>query len=239
MTNFNFREEDLINNPAPRLPVCLCLDVSPSMSGRPAWGAARGTTGVPIDELNRGVEAFYEALREDPVAHQAAEVGIIAYSNDQYVIRDFNTIGNDAPPVLRLQGYGTHIGSAVDKAVALLEERKKKYRDAGVEYYQPWLVLMTDGQPTDYSHGIVGPKVSALVDDRKLTVFPIGIGSGADLDTLAKFSPKRRPVTLKELRFREFFEWLSQSMSCISRSQIGAHVTLPSEGVMDWLQEGW
>lgn len=34
------RIEDLVNNPTPRIPICLCLDVSSSMDG------------APISELN-------------------------------------------------------------------------------------------------------------------------------------------------------------------------------------------
>ena len=41
--NMLLRMEDLVNNPTPRVPVCLCLDVSGSMSGS------------AIDELNQGV----------------------------------------------------------------------------------------------------------------------------------------------------------------------------------------
>ena len=36
---------------------------------------------------------------------------------------------------------------AVMQALKLLETRKKEYVDAGVDYYQPWMVIMSDGQP--------------------------------------------------------------------------------------------
>ena len=38
--------KDLIDNPTPRVPVCLCLDTSGSMSGS------------PINELNEGIKLF-------------------------------------------------------------------------------------------------------------------------------------------------------------------------------------
>ena len=44
------REEDLFNNPVPRVPIALVLDTSSSM------------TGAPIDELNSGVKMFYEEI---------------------------------------------------------------------------------------------------------------------------------------------------------------------------------
>ena len=54
--DFLFRQEDLVQNPTARVPVCLCLDVSGSMSG------------APINELNKGVAQFYEAIQNDDVA---------------------------------------------------------------------------------------------------------------------------------------------------------------------------
>ena len=44
---------DLMDNPSPRVPVALCLDVSASMAG------------APIGELNRGVQQFLEEMRQD------------------------------------------------------------------------------------------------------------------------------------------------------------------------------
>lgn len=236
MYNLNFREDDLINNPSARIPICLCLDVSPSMSGEIRYGAAAGTVGRPIDELNTGVAAFFEALRDDPVAHRAADVGIVTYSDRQETLRPFGTIGADPAPRIDLHGSGTHIRAAVSHCVDLLEQRKQLYRSAGVEYYQPWLVLMTDGRPTGYHPADAGSRTSALVNDRKLTVFPIGIGTGADLQALREFSPKTPPLTLRDLRFQDFFEWLSSSISCVSRSQVGGNVSLDLDGLKGWAE---
>ena len=53
---------------------------------------------------------------------------------------------------------------------------------------------MTDGAPTDNIDSAVR-RVVDLVDAKKLTVFPIGIGGGADMKTLARFSPNRDPLS--------------------------------------------
>ena len=39
------------------------------------------------------------------------------------------------------------MGEAINLALDMLESRKSEYSDSGVDYYQPWLVVMTDGQP--------------------------------------------------------------------------------------------
>lgn len=236
MTNFTLNTDDLMNNPSPRVPICFCLDASPSMSGRREWGAAPGTTGSPIDELNQGVATFFDALREDPVAHRSAEVAIVSYSSTTRVERQFGTIGDEQAPVIQLHHGGTYIGSAVETCLDMLEARKESYRKAGVEYYQPWLVLMTDGQPTDFSHLQAAPRAASLVEDRKLTLFPIGVGSGADLDVLATFSPVRSPLRLKDMKFQELFEWLSASVTEVSRSQPGQGIAIDIEGLKGWAE---
>ncbi len=130
------REEDLITNPATRLPVCLCLDTSSSMFGE------------PIDELNRGVEYFFEAIKEDEIARYSVELSIVTFSSTAEKILDFANIDRQTFNPLSASG-STSMGEGVNLALDLLQQRKKEYSDKGVDYYQPWLVLMTDGYPTD------------------------------------------------------------------------------------------
>ena len=193
--NLSIRLEDLVNNPTARVPVCLCLDTSGSMSG------------MPIDELNNGVRLFYESIREDETALYSAEVSIVTFGGSAQCIVDFASLEvQPNAPTLTAAGM-TPMGEAVNIGLDLLERRKEEYKDRGVDYYQPWLVLMTDGAPngnsTELSRAI--NRTVDLVNQKKLTVFPIGIGSDADMDVLAQFSPKRPPLKLQGLKFREFF----------------------------------
>lgn len=224
-SNAIMRKEDLVNNPTARVPVCLCLDVSGSMDG------------APIQELNQGVKLFYDALLNDEVARYSAEISIVTFGGSKAeCLADFASLQVETnPPVLRASGL-TPMGEAVNIALDKLAERKKEYQDVGVDYYQPWLVLMTDGSPNgsaaEQSRAI--SRVNELVSERKLTVFPIGIGNSADMKTLAMFSPKRRPLKLQGLKFQEFFEWLSKSVSTTSQSIPGESVLLDFSGIGDW-----
>ena len=73
-----------------------------------------------------------------------------------------------------------------------------------------------------------------MVNSKKLTIFPIGIGSVADMDTLSRFSPQRMPLHLKEMRFKEFFQWLSQSVARTSMSMPGEKIKLDIDGLKGW-----
>lgn len=227
MSNDLLRQEDLVNNPTARVPVCLCLDVSGSMEG------------APIQELNDGVRMFYEAIREDETALYAAEVCVVTFGgNSAECITDFSSLQiQPNPPHLTASGF-TPMGEAVNLGLDMLEKRKTEYRGKGVDYYQPWLVLMTDGAPngsnSELSRAI--SRTVEMISGRKLTVFPIGIGSEADMDVLARFSPKRSPLKLQGLKFREFFEWLSQSVSRTSQSIPGENVPLDVDGIKGWAE---
>jgi len=192
-------------------------------------------SGAPIAELNEGVSMFFQAIQDDEIARYAAEIAVVTFGEAARKILDFGSITRQQVPVLNADG-GTPMGGGVNLALDLLEARKKEYSQAGIDYYQPWLVLMTDGQPTD-SAEIVQAAVQRAVswtEAKKLTLFPIGIGSGADMAVLARFSPKRTPLRLQGLNFNAFFEWLSKSVARVSQSIPGEAVPLDEKGIKGW-----
>lgn len=219
------RTEDLVNNPTARVPVCLCLDVSGSMRGE------------PIEELNKGVKLFYDAIKDDEVAMYSAEVCVVTFGGvEAKCIEDFASLElQPNPPVLTASGM-TPMGEAVNRALDLLEKRKEEYKDKGVDYYQPWLVLMTDGVPNGERDELERSirRTADLVNSKKITVFPIGIGKEADMNVLARYSPTRAPLRLQGLKFKEFFSWLSKSVSKTSQSTPGENVKLDVEGIKGW-----
>lgn len=197
----------------------LVLDTSGSMSG------------APIDELNKGVASFIQAVQQDEVAAYSVEVGIISAGGNVRIEMPFTTAMDiDGIPQLHATG-ATPLGQAVHLALTSLEERKAEYQKAGVAYYQPWLVIISDGSPTDEWHS-VAMRSKDLSANRKLVVLPLGVG-GADLATLGEFS-SRGAKQIAGLKFNEFFEWLSASMSRVSASaSTSAAIQLPSTDSWD------
>jgi len=214
------RTQELVENPTTRIPVCLVLDTSGSMCG------------APIDELNEGVKQFFEAVRNDEVAKYAAEISIVTFGGNAQKLLDFAGIDGQTVPSLYASG-NTPMNEAVELALDLLEQRKEEYRNFGVQYFQPWMVLMTDGEP-DYEPASAIQKTVNLVNNRKLTIFPIGIGGSAKMETLQKFSPTKPALRLKGLCFRDFFEWLSQSISTLSQSSPGEAIKLDTSKISTW-----
>lgn len=195
--------DDLIENPSTRCACMLVLDTSGSMQGS------------AIEELNKGVSHFIQAVQQDEVAGYSVEVGIISAGGNVRIEMPFTTAMDiDNVPQLRATG-ATPLGEAVKQALDSLDERKGEYQKAGVAYYQPWLVIISDGSPTD-EWKQVATKCKDLSANRKLVVLPLGV-ENADLSILGEFS-SRGAKKIAGLKFNEFFEWLSQSMSRVSAS---------------------
>lgn len=218
-----FDIKDLIDNPTPRLPIAICLDVSSSMTN-------------VISELQRGVEKFKKSLCDDEVTLYSAEVSIITFGDE--IIRAVPFGPPDAMLIPKLKAFGqTPLGEATLSALQDLENRKNLYAKNGIEYFQPWIVIMTDGDPTDSQRvTIASQKIAELVAKKKLTVFIIMIGDGVSPARVASLSPNRPPIKLQGARFEQFFEWLSSSASRVSASTPGdtAPIPLDIDGLKKW-----
>ncbi len=216
---------DLIDNPSPRCPCMVVLDTSASMGGG-VLGGLFSSGPAPIDELNAGMQTFLESLKADEIAAYSVELGVITAGGSAQEVLPFTTATN-IEGIQPFQASGqTPLGSAVALALKRLDERKAEYKSKGVPYYQPWLVVISDGEPTD-SWQQVAQEAKAQSTNRKLVSLMVGV-QGADLSKLGQFS-NRPALKLDGLKFSEFFEWLSASMSRVSAStSTSAQVQLPS-----------
>jgi uncharacterized protein YegL len=192
--------------------------------------------GDPIKQLSSGVQKFFEELMNDDVARYAAEVSIVTFGDTAKCIEDFCDIGRQNLNQTFSAYGGTPMGEALIISLDKLEQRKQEYKDAGVDYFQPWLIIMSDGQPNGDSAILETAikRTSELQMQKKLAIFPIGIGDDADMDVLQQISPARPPLRLKGLNFPEFFLWLGRSVARTSQSMPGEEVKLDTSGISSW-----
>ncbi|NCJ06048.1 VWA domain-containing protein [Synechococcales cyanobacterium C] len=211
-------QPEFVDNPENRCPVILLVDTSGSMAGQ------------PIEALNSGLSAFKDAVLKDEQAALRVDVAIVSFGPVQ-LEQDFVTVDQFTPP--SLQAYGlTPMGEAIEFALDLLETRKQTYRSNGIQYYRPWVFLITDGAPNpDSPWQQASQRLQDAETQRKLSFFAVGV-QGADMNTLRQISPSERPpLLLKGLDFQSMFLWLSDSMVRVSSSTVGGDmVALPPVG---------
>lgn len=209
-----FGTDNFADNPEPRCPCLLLLDTSGSMSG------------APIAELNAGLAGFKDELAADSLAMKRVEVAVVSFGPVS-IENTFHTAPNFFPPNLSANG-DTPMGAAIKQGLDLVRQRKDEYKTNGISFYRPWVFLITDGAPTDEWQS-----AAALVHEgessKSFAFFAVGV-AGANMDVLSQISV-REPLKLQGLRFRELFQWLSNSMKSVSQSVPGTAIRIqPPQG---------
>ncbi len=215
------RLEDAVEfaeNPEPRCPCVLLLDISGSMQGE------------AINALNEGLKIFKEELNRDNLAKKRVEVAILTFNSDVNVVQDFVTADQFEPPTLKAQGL-TVMGSAIHKGLDMVSSRKAQYSANGVAYYRPWVFLITDGEPQGEPDSLIEQAAIRIKEDeanKRVAFFAVGV-EGANMTRLAQIVA-RSPLKLVGLNFQEMFIWLSASMQRVSQSRMDEQIPLPPPG---------
>ena len=205
----SFGTDSFAENPEPRCPCLLLLDTSGSMAG------------APIAALNVGLLALKDELAADSLAMKRVEIAVVSFGPVN-VVNTFHTAPNFFPPNLTASG-DTPMGSAIKQGIELIRQRKEEYKANGISFYRPWIFLITDGGPTDEWES-----AAAIVREgeagKSFAFFAVGV-ENARMEILAKISV-REPLKLQGLKFRELFQWLSNSMKSVSQSVPGSAVPI-------------
>ncbi len=206
-----FGTNSFAENPTPRVPCVLVLDVSGSMAGE------------PIRELNAGLRVYKDELSADSQAIKSVEVAIVTFGDDVRTACDFTTAEAFVPPTLEPSGM-TPMGRAVNQAIDMIEARKQNYKANGIAYHRPWIFMISDGAPNDDGWESAAARAVSGDQQKKFAFFCVGV-EGANIEILNKFCV-REPLKLQGLRFRDLFKWLSSSQRSVSRSTPGDDVPL-------------
>ena len=214
-------QQEFEENQEERCAILLCLDRSSSMSGQ------------AIEELDEAVRQFTRDLNADPSIAAKVDIGMIKF-NGQVDWEDFINSTSFDPPKLTSHG-GTKIAFAMQVSLDMCEKRKDAYRQHGIPYHRPWIVLITDGlaeHDTPQELADIRQRTREAEESRRAAIFTIACGRQADelavwLDQNIA-PPNRRTKKTTEANFKELFKWLSNSQIALSKSTPGQRVDLPS-----------
>jgi uncharacterized protein YegL len=215
---------DLKNNPNQRTPCVLVLDASYSMSSVHSNGRRA------IDELNEGIRTFVQTLQDDPTALTRVQVAVVVVGgprNDASLFLDW-TDASELEPFELTAGGNTPLGEGMLIAFSTIDDLKSQLRDSGVSYTRPWIFVISDGEPTSprsvWNDAV--KRCEQALQDKHALINSVAV-EGADLrrlEELCGYPPRQ----LTDLNFKEFFVWLTGSLSIVSRSRPGDRINLPS-----------
>lgn len=202
--------DDSINH---MLPCVLLLDVSLSMQTQIASGFSR------IDALNEGVKVFQREIQDDDYATEHVDVSLMTFGSSVDIVQDWIVAKNFIAPTLKTHG-STPLAEAFINAIDLCEQRKRFYINHQIERYRPWIIIISDGQPT--SSPDIWQRATTLAsqvrDKRKAFVTCVAI-DGCPTSSLKQLSSAPEfTFELSSHSFREFFHWISSSLGEFSRS---------------------
>lgn len=192
-------------NPDPRVACVVLADVSGSMQGE------------PIAALERGFAAFTEYLHNEALASKRVEVAVVTFGTVATVLVPMQE-ARSLQPVPFTAGGTTNLGAGINLALDILEDRKHAYKVAGLQYYRPWILVLTDGKPNLDGFDAAVARLNAAETAKGVTVFAVGAGPRVNYQQLGRLSQQRSPAPLDGLKYQELFEWLSASLSNVSNS---------------------
>ena len=175
------------------------------------------TEGIVRDHFRRILMNWKRELMEDETARYTVKMVVIGYGNNAVIPVTDGIVPPDefTPPELVAEG-NTPMGQAYQTALKFIELWKQDCSKRKVDYFRPWLVNTTDGQPTDSWQDAA--KALTKAEDNKQVVSWVVATEGANIPILKQISARRPVLYLRNLDYQSLFLWLSSSLAVVSNS---------------------
>jgi uncharacterized protein YegL len=208
-----------VENFEQKCPVIFVIDRSGSMQG------------PSIEEVNNGLNEFLKGIVRDSITKSRLDLAIISYDNNITIERDFSLLDKDTKmPVLEAGGL-TYTGEALEKAIDLIEKRKDYYKQVGLTYYRPYIILLTDGYASDTDRIYnTAKKIQNGIINKKFNFWGFGVAD-ANMEELHMLAGNKAIIQkIKNIdNLSTFFEWLSGSFGQVSHSRQGDIIDMTPE----------
>lgn len=170
-----------------------------------------------IDQINESMKLFKQQVLGSGIENHEIEIAVISFGGTEpKVVSDFCSISDWEPPVLTASGT-TPLGRALELAIKMAGKKAREYKKEDIPSYPPWLIVMTDGSPTD---GVRAAR-EMLKDPKERERYgnvSLWIAAAEDADLKILRSLTDNVVYLEDKDFTPVFEWAVKSMEFMSRS---------------------
>ena len=192
----------IINASESHMALVFLLDTSGSMSGE------------PIRHLNEGLNRFKAEVCKDKQTRDILDVAIIEFNTTHGVVQVFGPVELMEEVNLVASG-GTNMVPAIETALDMVNDRSRFYRKTGTVPYKPWVILISDGAPTDDISSAV-KRIKDMEENGKVSFRSLGV-PGYDSNVLHRLSGNK-VFKLQGTDFTSFFDWVNKSMRSVSQS---------------------
>ena len=192
-----------------RLPVYILIQTS---------GAMRGE---PIEAIKVGLETMVSSLRQDPFALESVHISVITFNRSPDQILPLTELENmQIPDIPDPVAAGTHLGEALDFLCRKIDSEVTLSTPERKGDWMPLLFIMCDGRAADT---LLFKEAVAKIQQRHFgSIVVCLVGTKPNAENVKQFTDKIVNLdTTDGASFRQFFKWVSASVSIGNRS-IGA-----------------
>lgn len=192
-----------------RLPVYILIQTS---------GAMRGE---PIESIKVGLEAMVASLRQDPFALESVFMSVATYNRSVELLVPLTELESIQIPTINQPESGpTHLGEALQFLCKKIDDEVQISTPEKKGDWMPLLFIMCDGRASDPQ--LFNTIVPEIQNRHFGSIIACIVGSKTDVDNIKKITDKIVSLeTTDSSTFKQFFKWVSASVSVGNRS-IGA-----------------
>lgn len=182
----------------PRFPVLLLVDTSDE---------------AMIDEVNQRLVDIGKATEEKRFFF-STDIAVVSFDSSVRMDVEFCPASDYEAPTLKASSSGLSVMSeGIEFALDMLETYTDKYKENGIAYKCPLLLLIARGVSTDTEReDTVRSRLQNKISNYKVNYIPIALGDKADVENLKSYSPDNRRsdrvLSTDTVNFMDAFRWM-------------------------------
>ena len=177
--------------------------------------------GEPIEAIKVGLETMIATLRQDPFALESVYISVITFNRHPEQILPLTALDKmQIPAITQPEAAGTHLGEALDFLCRKIDTEVIRSTPDRKGDWMPLLFVMCDGRAADV---LLFKEAVAKITQRHFgSIVVCLVGANPRTENVEQFTKNIVNMdTTDGATFRQFFKWVSASVSIGNRS-IGA-----------------